>query len=203
MVGLLIDVLALPGALSTGLDELVAAELVAGFTVDVAGASLEVVGLMDALEVVGLVDELVGLIDVLEDVGLVDELVDLMDVLAVTGLVDELVENLLVLVGLMEVTTGFVLDEGAAADEDEATGAVALEATPDTDDAPPGPETLVVISPLSMYTPEKCQSSAAVSLRPVEDGSLSTPRCQSAPLNDALTDTGGTVSVRSSLPVEW
>jgi len=187
---LLVDVLALPGVLITSLDELVAAELVAGFSVDVAGASLEVV----------------GLIDVLEDLGLVDELVGLMDVLAVVGLVDELIDNVLVLVGLTEVTTGFVLDEGAAADEDEATEAteaVALEATPDTDDAPPGPETLVVISPLSMYTPEKCQSSAAVSLRPVEDGSLSTPRCQSAPLDDALTDTGGTVSARSSLPVEW
>ncbi len=188
--------LALTGVLTTGLDELVAAEPVAGFAVDVAGASLEVVGLMDALEVV-------GLMVVLEVVGLMDELVGLMDVLAVVGLVDELVDNLLMLVGTTEDTTVFVLDEGAGAVEDDATDAAALEDTRDTDDAPPGPEMLVVISPLSIYTPEKCQSSAAVSLRPVEDGSLSTPRCQSAPLDDALTDTGGTISVRSSLPVEW
>jgi len=198
-------VLTLLGVLTTGLDELVAAELVAGFKVDVAGASLEVVGLMDALEVVGLMDvlEVVGLMDVLEVVGLTDELVGLMDVLAVVALVDELVDTLLVLIDMTEDTTVFVLDERAGAFEDEATGATELEDTRDPDDAPPGPETLVVISPLSIYTPEKCQSSAAVSLRPVEDGSLSTPRCQSAPFDDALTDTGGTVSVRSTLPVEW
>ena len=67
----------------------------------------------------------------------------------------------------------------------------------------PGPETLVVRSPFSMYTPEKRQSSAAVSVRPVVDGRRRTPRCQSAPFDEAETLTGPTVFTKSLAPVEW
>ena len=64
-------------------------------------------------------------------------------------------------------------------------------------------EMALVSSPLSMYTPEKCQCSGDVSLRPVLDGRRRTPRCQSAPFDDAETFTGPAVLTRSFAPVEW
>lgn len=65
---------------------------------------------------------------------------------------------------------------------------------------PPGPETLVVKDPLSIYTPEKYKSSS-VSAYPSR-GNSRTPRCQSAPLLLVLALMGETVSTRSSAPVE-
>ena len=105
----------------------------------------------------------------------------------------------LVLVGLADVFRAATLVDGAA--EDEAAEMAEFE-EPEKLEDPPGPDTLVVSEPLSMYTPEKCQSSAAVSLRPVDEGRRRTPKCQSAPLDDAVTETGETVSLRSSPPVE-
>jgi len=105
----------------------------------------------------------------------------------------------LMLVGLADVFTAAALVDGAA--KDEATETAELEAPEELEDSP-GPDTLVVSEPLSMYTPEKCQSSAPVSLRPVDEGKRRTPKCQSAPLDDAVTATGETVSFRSSPPVE-
>lgn len=67
--------------------------------------------------------------------------------------------------------------------------------------ATPGPDTLVVNLSLSIFTPLKCQCSGAVPFRLVVDVSLKTPRCQSSPLEDALTETGAIVSLRSSAPV--
>ena len=63
----------------------------------------------------------------------------------------------------------------------------------------PGPETDVVMLPLSMYTPEKNMSSLLSEYPP--RGSSRTPTCQSAPLEltDALT--GLTVCVSGSPPV--
>jgi hypothetical protein len=74
----------------------------------------------------------------------------------------------------------------------EDAGATAEDAAGFT--APPAPPALptdVVRSPLSMYTPEKNQSSAALpSLLP---GRRSTPRCQSAPLEDVAIVKGPAV----------
>ncbi|TKA83130.1 hypothetical protein B0A55_00896 [Friedmanniomyces simplex] len=119
---LLLGVLAILPLLTTDVDDLVTADLVVGFTTDVADALLELAGLTDVTTSFELV----------------------------VGLADELFDILLVLVGFAEVTTALVLDVGLTAAEDEATGAAELDSTSDPDDAPPGPETLVVISPLSM-----------------------------------------------------
>lgn len=147
------------------------------------------------------------------DLRVEDVRVRVLDVLADLTLLTGLMED----VECAELTVGLAVDEGAARDVVDGWVEVSTaeglfgRATVDeeaaelaeSDDEPPGPETLVVISPFSMYTPEKCQSSGAVSLRPVDDGSLRTPRCQSAPLEEALTETGGTISLRSSASVEW
>ena len=63
---------------------------------------------------------------------------------------------------------------------------------------PPGLTTEVVTSPLSMYTPEKFQSSVEPSLV-----KRRTPRCQSAPLESVEAETGPASFFKSSAPVEW
>lgn len=56
------------------------------------------------------------------------------------------------------------------------------ETVPDPDPpAPLGPETPVVMLPVSTYTPLKYQSSGPLSLLAVLMGRRSTPRCQSSP----------------------
>jgi hypothetical protein len=97
-----------------------------------------------------------------------------------------------------ELTTAELLAEEAAAVDEAAALATEL-VVDDPEDDPPGPDTLKVTSPLSIYTPETCQSSVTS----VVDASSRTPTCQSAPLELALTLTAGTVNFRSSAPVEW
>jgi len=113
----------------------------------------------------------------------------------------------MLLVGLIDVEDTVDVDVCAAGtvpvgfwDVVAASGNLAIPAD-DPAAASPGPDTLVVNLPLSIYTPLKCQCSGAVSIRPVVDGSLKTPRCQSSPLEDALTEIGATVRLRSSAPV--
>lgn len=64
-----------------------------------------------------------------------------------------------------------------------------------------GLETEVVNDPLSTYVPLKYQSSAPVPSFP-ERGSRSTPKCQSAPLDEVLVENGPAVLVSASEPVE-
>jgi hypothetical protein len=63
---------------------------------------------------------------------------------------------------------------------------------------PPGLTIEVVMSPLSMYTPEKFQSSVLPSFV-----RRSTPRCQSAPLDSVEAATGPAIFFKASEPVEW
>lgn len=58
-------------------------------------------------------------------------------------------------------------------------------------DSPPGPETVVVRVPLSMYTPDQYRSSVSSGYPSL--GSSSTPTCQSAPLLLVLALMGATV----------
>jgi len=72
------------------------------------------------------------------------------------------------------------------------------EAGAGAESEPPGLTTEVVMSPLSMYTPEKFQSSVEPSF-----DRRRTPKCQSAPLESAVTETGPAVFSNESAPVEW
>jgi len=117
---------------------------------------------------------------------------------------------------LVEEAAGVVeaalVDEGAALEDaaglvDEGAGAALLLVALEEDEAgagaepepePPGLTTEVVMSPLSMYTPEKFQSSWEPSLV-----RRSTPRCQSAPLESVDAATGPAIFSRASAPVEW
>lgn len=64
-----------------------------------------------------------------------------------------------------------------------------------------GLATEVVSVPLSMYVPEKNQSSAPVPSLPWR-GRRRTPRCQSAPLLDVLVEKGPAVLTSEEFPVE-
>ena len=99
------------------------------------------------------------------------------------------VVGLLTVVKVEDGTEVVLLEAGAAEDEDGA----------EPPDAPPGPATEVVREPLSMYTPEKCQSSLEPSWVPRR----STPKCQSCPFEETEAEKGPAVRARSSEPVEW
>ena len=93
-------------------------------------------------------------------------------------------------------------DAGAAEELDAAllTAGAALDTGAEEPESELPEPTAVVSSPLSTYTPLKNQSSApAASLLP---GSLRTPRCQSAPLDDVLALTGPAVLLSAAPPVD-
>jgi len=97
---------------------------------------------------------------------------------------------------LVEVDALVADEEERTLDEAEDLGVdeAGTGASPD----PPGLTTEVVRSPLSMYTPEKFQSSVLPSFV-----RRRTPKCQSAPLESAVTETGPAVFFKASAPVEW
>lgn len=92
----------------------------------------------------------------------------------------------------LEVVTGAldVLEEAEDFGVDEAGAGASAE--------PPGLTMEVVMSPLSMYTPEKFQSSVEPSFV-----RRRTPKCQSAPLESVEAEIGPAVFFRASAPVEW